>query len=107
MIEQKIEKLIEEIAKIDENRELFFAKELTKKFQNYYRGKAKEILERFKTINSKGEWVVVIRGQKSDVKALYLDDILSFDLKPKDKAKLLSKITNRTTKEWYKKLMEN
>ena len=97
----RIEKLIEEIAKIDEKRELFFAKELTKKFQNYYRGEAKDILKKFKTINSKGEWVVVIRGQKNEVKALYIDDILSSDLKAKDKAKLLAKITDKTTKEWY------
>jgi len=58
-------------------------------------------LKKFKTINSKGEWVVVIRGQKNEVKALYIDDILSSDLKAKDKAKLLAKITDKTTKEWY------
>ena len=86
---------------MDEKRELFFAKELTKRFQNYYKGKAKDILEKFKIINHKGEWVVIIKGQKNKIKALYVDDILSCDLKPKDKAKLLAKITNRTTKEWY------
>jgi 16S rRNA (cytidine1402-2'-O)-methyltransferase len=58
-------------------------------------------LEKFKIINHKGEWVVIIKGQKNKIKALYVDDILSCDLKPKDKAKLLAKITNRTTKEWY------
>jgi len=101
----RIDKLITEIANIDENRELFFAKELTKKFQNYYRGTAKELLIQFETINSKGEWVVVIRAKKNDEQALYLEDVLALDIPPKVKSKLLSKITNQSTKEWYNKLI--
>jgi 16S rRNA (cytidine1402-2'-O)-methyltransferase len=103
----RIEKLIAEIVHIDEKREVFFSKELTKKFQNYYRGSAKEILEKFneKIINSKGEWVVVISAKREDVKALYVDDILAFDLQPKVKAKLLAKLTDKTVKEWYAELI--
>ncbi|NEW59975.1 16S rRNA (cytidine(1402)-2'-O)-methyltransferase [Sulfurovum sp. bin170] len=101
----RILKLIEEITALDESRELFFAKELSKKFQNYYRGTAKEILKKFETINSKGEWVVVIEAKQSEHKALYLEDILSIDMAPKVKAKLLSKITDKTTKEWYTELI--
>jgi len=101
----RIDKLIMEIASIDKNRELFFAKELTKKFQNYYKGTAQEILTQFKSINSKGEWVVIIRAQKSKQQVLHLEDILEFDMPPKIKAKLLSKITNQSIKEWYQKLI--
>ena len=101
----RIEKLIEEIAHIDEEREVFFAKELSKKFQHYYQGTAKEILEKFETINSKGEWVVVIQAKKEEAKALYLNDILAFDLQPKVKAKLLAKITDNSVKEWYQALI--
>ena len=101
----RIGKLIEEIAKIDETRELFFAKELSKKFQTYHKGSAKEILERFQTVNLKGEWVVVIHAKKEESKALYLDDILAFDLQPKVKAKLLAKITDKNVKYWYNKLI--
>jgi len=103
----RIEKLISEIVQIDETREVFFSKELTKKFQNYYRGTAKEIFELFEnaTINSKGEWVVVIGAKKEEAKALYLDDILAFDLQPKVKAKLLAKLTDKSVKEWYNKLI--
>ena len=103
----RIEKLIGEIADIDAQREVFFAKELTKKFQNYYRGSAKEILEAFEngTINPKGEWVVVIKAKEEEAKALYVDDILAFDLQPKVKAKLLSKLTNKSVKEWYNELI--
>ena len=104
----RIEKLISEIAHIDEEREVFFSKELSKKFQNYYRGSAKEILEQFESsdINSRGEWVVVIAAKKEKVKALYVDDILAFDLQPKVKAKLLAKLTDKSVKEWYNKLID-
>ena len=101
----RILKLIEEIVSIDDSRELFFAKELSKKFQNYYRGTAKEILEKFETINSKGEWVVVVEAKQSETKVLYLEDILILDIAPKVKAKLLAKITDKTTKDWYKELI--
>ncbi len=104
----RIEKLITEIVEIDENREVFFSKELTKKFQNYYRGSAKTILEKFtnKEINPKGEWVVVIEAKKKEAKALYVDDILAFDLQPKVKAKLLAKLTTKSVKEWYNELIK-
>ena len=104
----RIEKLILEITQIDEDRELFFSKELTKKFQNYYRGSAKIILEQFKNreINPKGEWVVVIGAKKEKVKALYVDDILNLDLQPKVKAKLLAKLTTKSVKEWYNELIK-
>jgi 16S rRNA (cytidine1402-2'-O)-methyltransferase len=103
----RIEKLIAEISHIDEEREVFFSKELTKKFQNYYRGSAKEILEKFEnvTINPKGEWVVVIRAKKEEAKVLYVADILAFDLQPKIKAKLLAKLTDKSVKEWYSELI--
>lgn len=85
----------------------FLLKELSKKFQNYYRGTAKDILEKFKngTINSKGEWVVVINAKKEKEKVLYIDDILTLDLQPKVKAKLLAKLTDKSVKEWYTELI--
>ena len=103
----RIEKFISEIAHIDTEREVFFAKELSKKFQNYYRGSAEEVLEQFieGSINPKGEWVVVIRAKTEKVKVLYVDDILAFDLQPKVKAKLLAKLTGKSVKEWYSELI--
>jgi len=101
----RIEKLIQEITNIDENREIFLAKELTKKFQKYYKGKAKEILNQLSSINLKGEWVVVIKAKSEQNRVLYLEDILKLDIAPKIKAKILSKITDKSTKEWYKELI--
>jgi len=88
---------------------VFFSKELTKKFQNYYRGSAEDILKQFQdgTINSKGEWVVVIEAKKEEAKALYVEDILAFDMQPKIKAKLLAKITDRSVKDWYQELISS
>ena len=101
----RIEKLIEEIVTIDATREVFFAKELSKKFQTYYKGSAQEIYDTFQSANLKGEWVVVIQGKKEETKALYVEDILVFDLPPKVKAKLLAKITDKNVKEWYGELI--
>ncbi len=103
----RIEKLIAEIVHIDATREVFFAKELTKKFQKYYRGLASEILKEFESavINPKGEWVVVIKAKKEEAKALYVDDILGLDLAPKVKAKLLAKLTDKSVKAWYSELI--
>ncbi len=100
----RIEKLIAEITALDEIRELFCAKELTKKFQNYYRGEAKTLLAQFESINTKGEWVVIIRA-KEQKKSLHIEDILLLDIAPKIKAKLLSKLTDKSTKAWYNELI--
>jgi len=105
----RIEKLIGEIVHIDKEREVFFSKELTKKFQNYYRGTAKEILEKFEngSINPKGEWVVVIAAKQEEEKTLSIDDILAFDLQPKVKAKLLAKLRDKSVKECYNELINS
>ena len=100
----RILKLIDQIHAMDASRELFCAKELTKKFQHYYRGDATEIKERFASINTKGEWVVIIRAKPTQ-QALHLEDILALDLAPKIKAKLLAKISNKSTKAWYNELI--
>ncbi len=101
----RLEKLILEIASIDGDREIFLVKEISKKFQKYYRLTAKEIKDSFDGINTKGEWVVILKAIEKDDKSLYLDDILNLDIPPKIKSKLLSKITSRTTKEWYHELI--
>ena len=101
----RLMKLIEEIASADPQRMLFLAKELSKKFQTYYKKPAKEFLELFKEKRIKGEWVVIIEAHKSERKALYLEDILALDLAPKPKAKLLSRLTGESVKTSYEKLI--
>ena len=100
----RIVKLVEQICAIDENRELFAAKELTKKHQKFYKMGAKELLEKLQSDSTKGEWAVVIEGVQSDNKTLSLHDIQNLDMPPKPKAKLLAKLTGKSVKECYEEL---
>jgi len=101
----RLEKLLEEIIAVDANRELFLAKELSKKYQRYYRGSAKELNEVLKNETIRGEWVVVISAKKSTQKHLSFSEVLALDLPPKPKAKLLSLLSKRSVKEWYQELI--
>ncbi len=98
-------KLIEELSISDGDRVIFLAKELSKKFQTYYKSSAREMFELFSKENIRGEWVVIIEAKKSERKALYIEDIIEMDLAPKPKAKLLATLTNKSTKSWYEKLI--
>ena len=97
-------KLLKEISDTDPERVLFLAKELTKKFQKYYKESAENIFENLKDSNIRGEWVVIIEGKKSDKKAIYLEDIMALDLPPKPKAKLIAKLTGESVKDCYNRL---
>ena len=101
----RLEKLLEEVVAVDENRELFLAKELSKKYQRYYRGTAKELNEQLKNETIRGEWVVVISAKKSAEKSLSFSEVLTLDLPPKPKAKLLSMLSDKSVKEWYQELI--
>lgn len=102
----RLEKLLLEIAKEAPKRELFLAKELTKKYQTYLRGNAKELLDQLGK-NIKGEWVVVIKGsaRQSD-SAISENDILELELPKKVQAKLINKITGENIKEIYQRLLK-
>ena len=102
----RLEKFLNEVDKEDSSRKLFLAKELTKKYQNYFFGTAKEILDKFAG-NVKGEWVVVIEAaQKQNFSAISQKDILELDLPKKTQAKLISKITGENTKTCYERLLK-
>jgi 16S rRNA (cytidine1402-2'-O)-methyltransferase len=101
----RLEKLLSEIEVLDESREIFLAKEISKKYQNYYRGTAKEINELFKDIVIRGEWVVVIKAQTSAEKSLSFSEVLGLDMPPKIKAKLLAQLSDKPVKEWYQELI--
>lgn len=103
----RIEKLMHEIESVDAERVLFCAKELTKKFQQYHRGTAARMRQTFAEINTKGEWVVILRGKSEMHKSLSMDTIQSLDIPPKIKAKLLAKITDKTVKEWYQEIISD
>ena len=99
-------KTIEEITAIDENRIIFLAKELTKKYQTIYKNSAKNILEELKTQTIKGEWVIIIEPTQTVGEALSLEDILPLDLPPKIKAKLIAKLKGQKVKEVYQDFLD-
>ena len=103
----RLEKLLNEIAKVDPERELFVAKELTKRYQKYLHGTAESILEELNG-NFKGEWVVVIKaGVIHAASAISEKDILALDVPKKVQAKLIAKITGEKTKVCYQRLLES
>ncbi len=102
----RIEKLLLEIDTEEPTRELFLAKELTKKYQNYFRGTAKEALDSLEG-NFRGEWVVVLSSAEAQAdSAITQKDILALDLPKKVQAKLISKITGENTKACYQRLLD-
>ncbi len=101
----RLEKLLDEVEVLDDDRELFLAKEISKKYQNYYRGTAKALNEQFKELTIRGEWVVVIKAKVETEKSLSFSEVLHLDLPPKPKAKLLATLSDRSVKEWYQELI--
>jgi len=99
-------KLLEELNGIDSSRELFLAKELTKKFQTYYRGSVQKLLEQLKEVQIKGEWVIIIHAKMQNEATLSYNDILAMELAPKIKAKLLSQVSDKNVKECYNLLID-
>ena len=101
----RLDKLIKELNEKIPNRTIFLAKELTKKYQQYFKATAHEIYEQFKTIEIKGEWVVIIEPIETTGEIISYDDIIQLDIAPKQKAKLLAKLTGKNTKDIYNSLI--
>ena len=102
----RLEKLLLEIIATDADRELFLAKEVSKKYQHYYRGSAQEIHAQLEETTIRGEWVVVLRAKETQQRSLSFDQVHALDLPPKIKAKLLSSLSDKSTKVWYEILIK-
>lgn len=103
----RIEILAKDLAQKAKQRRVFFIKEISKKHERKYFGSANSVYEEIKNTNQKGEWTVVIEKSPNltDITPISKDDILSLSIKPKQKAKLLSKLTGEKIDFWYKKLI--
>lgn len=99
--------LVQTIAKLEPKRELFAMKEISKKFQTSFRGKAKELAKELENANLNGEWVLVVAksSQNFSSNSLCESDILALDLPLKIKSKLLAKMSGKNSKELYQKLL--
>lgn len=99
----RIEKLLKEIMSFDAHREVFLAKEISKKFQTFYKGKIKDI----NLQNTKGEWVVILSPAKTSTIELSIEEVLELKVPDKLKSKLLAKSGQKSAKEWYNALINN
>ncbi|MDR2789414.1 MAG: 16S rRNA (cytidine(1402)-2'-O)-methyltransferase [Campylobacteraceae bacterium] len=103
----RILQLLSEIAEFSPQRVIYIIKEATKMYETHYKGSALELAQKLKTANLNGEWAVVIKGGKQrEGEYLREDDILPLPLPPKQKAKLLAKMTGKSVKEWYDILLQ-
>ncbi len=102
----RLQKLLEELNQKDENRVIFLAKEITKLHQQTFKDSAKNLFEKFKSIDIKGEWVVIVEPKEKIGSNLDLEDILHLELPPKIKSKLIAKMTGESIKEVYQKLLD-
>lgn len=103
----RLDKLIKELAEEVPERRVFFAKELSKKYQSYFHGAAADMPKQITKDMIKGEWVVVIEAGEARQSSLSEKDVLELDIPKKSAAKLISKITGENTKACYQRLLEN
>jgi 16S rRNA (cytidine1402-2'-O)-methyltransferase len=59
----RIKKLLFEMVAMFGDREIVLARELTKQFESFTRGRLDEIVEARDTLKTKGEYVVIVRGR--------------------------------------------
>jgi len=100
----RLDKLIKELAAEVPERRVFFAKELTKKYQTYVHAFAKDLPSKISKEMIKGEWVVVIEAGSARTSTLSEKDVLDLDIPKKTASKLISKITGENIKECYTRL---
>jgi 16S rRNA (cytidine1402-2'-O)-methyltransferase len=101
----RLMKLLEQIELLDENREIFVVKELTKMYQLSFKSSAKEVNNKLKQLDIRGEWVVIIDTISSFTgDPITVKDLEELNLPPKQKAKLISKLTGQNIKDIYNTL---
>lgn len=101
----RLMKFFNELVAIDPSIEVFVIKEATKLHEYKLKGTSLEVYEALKSQMIKGEWCIVINSTEKITSNISINDILKLDLQPKVKAKLLTKISNKSVKEWYNQLI--
>lgn len=104
---KRILSLIQDIIKVDPNRIIFLIKEATKKFERKFLNSATNLLTELKNSNLNGEWCIVIEATKNEsLEHITIADIDALDILPRQKAKLISKITGQNSKKIYENLIK-
>lgn len=104
---KRVKSLINDICEMDESREIFIIKEISKKFEKKWLGSAKNLRQILANTDIKGEFTLVIAPAKKPQKdsiSLNKNDIISLSLSTKEKAKLLARLGEKSVKAWYDEL---
>lgn len=103
---------LELMESIDKTREVFLAKELTKKHQQTFKDSLEAILESLRKKGKgnsallKGEWVIILQHTPCELeeKVLTEEMLLRLEIPPKIKAKILAKLKGGSASEYYEQL---
>jgi 16S rRNA (cytidine1402-2'-O)-methyltransferase len=101
--------MLEDLREVAPDRRIVLGRELTKKFEEFVRGSAEELLAHFArtTTEPRGEYVVGVQGREemqgaSDAELdAWVDDLLAAGLRGRDIAALLSRRLGRSRDEVY------
>lgn len=102
----RILETLELLSQIIPNAYIFVVKEITKVYERFYYGSSINVYEELKSANINGEWVIVIEAIAKEARYLSLEDIKSITMPPKVKAKILSKLSGKSVKVCYERLIE-
>ena len=102
----RVQKLVDELCKTVPTREVFLIKEATKLHEKKFKGSALLAKEWIESINTKGEWVVVLDAIVSELGVITIEDIISLELPKKQASKLIAKISGQSVKECYNQLLK-
>ena len=112
---------LNDIARILPATRVFAIKEISKIYQRHFLGSADEILSMLSEKSTKqnatkkcddkilqGEWVIILEPSHNPSQYLKLsqNDIIALEIPPKIKAKMLSNLTGKDTKEIYSNLVK-
>lgn len=107
---KRLRESLSDISEIMGDSIIYVYKELTKLYECEYIGKASQIIESLPK-EILGEYCIIIqkdsKNYNKEILQLSKNDILALDINPKQKAKLLSKITQKSVKECYEILINN
>ncbi|WP_181881799.1 16S rRNA (cytidine(1402)-2'-O)-methyltransferase [Helicobacter sp. MIT 14-3879] len=96
---------MELLNKFSPQRRIFLVKEMTKLHEKFYFGSVNEVYSELKNKNINGEWVVIVSSGKIKQKSLNINDINELSLPPKIKAKLYSKLTDKSIQDCYNEII--
>lgn len=86
------------------NRKIFVAREMTKKFEEYRRGNANELIEYYGENEPRGEFTVLIHPEQEETvdPKKYLRELLEKGLKLSDAAKAAARFAEKSRSDLYK-----